>query len=1182
MVRCLTSRSTDQLKIEIINAAFENDVLAARNVIARGGKLNVADYDRRTPMHLAASEGHLDMTRFLIAKGVNLNSTDRFGNTPLMDALAGKHTRTVALLKAAGALTAVNKKDRLEILSKSCVSGDILAINTILDCEVDMSIINKNNEGGRTPVHHAVAGNHRSAVELLLSRGADPHVTDLFGESALEMSKRLGYANVSKILENPKEVTVLAVRGPNETLQEEVMQIMRFDGDFSKRMITSEVDYYFNDLQLQPFYFHRFNAEEIASHIKAYHAAKRIARVRGETDKISFRVETAQGGFYLAPPLHKDMQKVETIIEARASQLAKGLPNSPTSLVYFLSQGQAIKGGASQVGMYILDASEFVNPNPEPGNANVEEIATKLFVEQKPPELKERYQTILNEVSNSQAPVLKRFEPYKDGTIPMMFGFRNERQQHNALASITDLIHANNLTVERKMVENFSNGCSVLSLYMHTPKEAMLQIMDDFVDQVGLLFVSPKSAIIGDKYQQGIISAREYAYAMVVKKFAFYFCQRENEALQLLLKKYENDADTTLQLNELKSHLSSNGVNEVKIAEAIAAYPAVVKQAYREFESSFHDDLEFTNEGSQLSISQSLLSKIESEVRSDDDLPLMRQFATFNASVLKTNFFKTHKSCLSFRLDPQFLAKNFKDIPYGMFMVCGSEYMGFHLRFSDVSRGGIRIVKSPSAAAYARNADRLFDECYGLAWTQNKKNKDLPEFGSKGTVLISSPEAQDNPASCFRSYIDGLLDLILPDARVLDRHGKEEILFLGPDENTADLMEWAALHAKKRGYAYWQGFTTGKPTTLGGIPHDVYGMTTRSVHKYVTETLTLHNIREEDVTKLQTGGPDGDLGSNEILISKDKTIAIIDGSGVIYDPSGLDRPSITQLAKDRSMVTAFPDEMLGEGAFKVSVNDTDVTLPTGEIVRSGMQFRNEFHLHPMTSADLFVPCGGRPESVNASNVHQLLPDSGTPRFRYIVEGANLFFTPEARKILESAGVVLFKDASTNKGGVTSSSLEVLNSLVLTDEEYERHVCFDKESEEPPQFYQEYIKEIIARVENNAVLECRCLNQEHERTSLHRNILTDVLSDKINEINVGISHSSFYDDIDFRRKVLSLSIPMRLQELVGGIDEVLKRLPENYVRAEFARYLSSQYVYTHGIAANELDFCAFMNKLQAQQ
>jgi len=32
--------------------------------------------------------------------------------------------------------------------------------------------------------------------------------------------------------------------------------------------------------------------------------------------------------------------------------------------------------------------------------------------------------------------------------------------------------------------------------------------------------------------------------------------------------------------------------------------------------------------------------------------------------------------------------------------------------------------------------------------------------------------------------------------------------------------------------------------------------------------------KESNCTKLQTGGPDGDLGSNEIKISTDKTIGI--------------------------------------------------------------------------------------------------------------------------------------------------------------------------------------------------------------------------------------------------------------------------------------------------------------------
>lgn len=32
------------------------------------------------------------------------------------------------------------------------------------------------------------------------------------------------------------------------------------------------------------------------------------------------------------------------------------------------------------------------------------------------------------------------------------------------------------------------------------------------------------------------------------------------------------------------------------------------------------------------------------------------------------------------------------------------------------------------------------------------------------------------------------------------------------------------------------------------------------------------NLKEEECTKFMTGGPDGDLGSNEILMSKEKII----------------------------------------------------------------------------------------------------------------------------------------------------------------------------------------------------------------------------------------------------------------------------------------------------------------------
>lgn len=79
----------------------------------------------------------------------------------------------------------------------------------------------------------------------------------------------------------------------------------------------------------------------------------------------------------------------------------------------------------------------------------------------------------------------------------------------------------------------------------------------------------------------------------------------------------------------------------------------------------------------------------------------------------------------------------------------------------------------------------------------------------------------------------------------------------------------STVHARVRGASsWWKSFTTGKSASkLGGVPHDVYGMTSLSVRQYVLGIYKQMGLREKDVTKLQTGGPDGDLGSSETFSS---------------------------------------------------------------------------------------------------------------------------------------------------------------------------------------------------------------------------------------------------------------------------------------------------------------------------
>ena len=76
-----------------------------------------------------------------------------------------------------------------------------------------------------------------------------------------------------------------------------------------------------------------------------------------------------------------------------------------------------------------------------------------------------------------------------------------------------------------------------------------------------------------------------------------------------------------------------------------------------------------------------------------------------------------------------------------------------------------------------------------------------------------------------------------------------------------------------------------------------------------------------------TGGPGGDLGSNEIKLGKERIIAIVDGSGVLCDPDGLDREELLRLAKARISVRHFDVAKLSARGFCVRIDEANRTLP---------------------------------------------------------------------------------------------------------------------------------------------------------------------------------------------------------------------------------------------------------------
>ncbi|PWN23922.1 putative glutamate dehydrogenase, NAD(+)-specific [Microstroma glucosiphilum] len=991
--------------------------------------------------------------------------------------------------------------------------------------------------------------------------------------------------------------------GKQEQAEQAIAKI-RENGFIPAELVEGEVTWFYDNLGIDNQYFAMESVSTICDHIISLYGAKILAYTK-HSDSLEIDLEhaTSNGAVFIhsSPPGASDPDsgakpRYESVIDEK--YIDKSTTSSAWRLETYRSKGNVSSSLPQRLRCYFLSKCNFVQPVPSPDSpeySDIRRVSDAGFLSKASSNTLEIYQDVMSEALSRTGPVIEVFQVEGTREHRIVIGYRMG-STHGFFSALSSLYHYYSLFSSRKYVEHFSNDVTIVSLYLNPLPGSKAPPIEHSIHQVtreaSLVYCLPDNPFFKAEATESAYAVQEAAYAYVGWLFAQHFCNRLGQAYQALRNVLD---ETNLQqasiLNDIKLRFREETFTRQSIQETLQSYPELVRLLYVHFAAIHYpkggddDDLIPTLSYQRL-VKEEILTdeqmydRIRKTTVNQHEFQVLEALLLFNKAVLKCNFYTPTKVALSFRLDAKFLPEaEYPVRPFGIFFVVGSDFRGFHVRFKDVARGGIRVVRSRNRELYSVNQRGLFDEVYNLALTQQKKNKDLPEGGSKGAIL---PSLDANPRLCFEKFCDSLIDLLLEGQspgvkeKIVDLVGKEEILFLGPDEGTADCMDWAAGHARERGAPWWKSFTTGKTAaTLGGIPHDVWGMTSLSVRQYTTGIMRKLGLKEEEVTKVQTGGPDGDLGSNEILLSTDKTVAIIDGSGVIHDPQGLDREELTRLARGRKMISDFDISRLSKGGYRVLVEENDVKLPSGEIIPDGVQFRNQAHL--LFKADLFVPCGGRPESINISNVNRLFDAEGKPHFKYVVEGANLFVTKQARTELERRGVILYPDASANKGGVTSSSLEVLCGLSLSDEEYQELMVF--KDGKPSKFYLGYVRDVQNIIAQNARKEFEAIWRESQATSLPRSLISSQLSDALNSLSEELEGTNLFQNVTIRNAVLSHVFPGVLQRKIG-LEAAIERIPEAYAKSAFAAWLAADFVYKNGPQASHVSFYQHLTNLSA--
>ena len=526
----------------------------------------------------------------------------------------------------------------------------------------------------------------------------------------------------------------------------------------------------------------------------------------------------------------------------------------------------------------------------------------------------------------------------------------------------------------------------------------------------------------------------------------------------------------------------------------------------------------------------------------------MRTLFDLVHKIERANLFVERKRCLAFRL-PGDVFENVErgDTPFAIFYVYGNGFDGFHVRFRNVSRGGMRLVPTRNGPHYLFESNRVFDEAWRLATAQQLKNKDIAEGGAKAVVVVKPGNSAERAG---RDFVDGLLDLLVQIGHTTASDVEtlaEEYLYLGPDENvTNDLINWIVDHSVTRGYRFPATIMSSKPST--GINHKEFGVTSEGVVIFLRRALMEHGIDPDQspFTVKLTGGPDGDVGGNAIrILVRDypktaRIVAIADGTGAASDPNGLNLEELLRLVKEGQGIANFDSGLL-----------SDKGLVSGLDTESDVTRRNE--LHNQIQADVFLPAGGRPSTINENNWQRFLGQDNVPSSPIVVEGANLFITVAARKSLAEHGVSIVKDSSANKCGVICSSMEIIAGMLLSEKQF-----LDIKSM--------YVNQVLSTLASLAETESISLfNEKARMPDLTLPEISVRISKQIIRVAdlIDVSIETWNpEEQDLANQFILHWLPPSLVEAVGE-NNLFDRFPETYRRQLIASILSSRIVYRDG-------------------
>jgi glutamate dehydrogenase/leucine dehydrogenase len=341
--------------------------------------------------------------------------------------------------------------------------------------------------------------------------------------------------------------------------------------------------------------------------------------------------------------------------------------------------------------------------------------------------------------------------------------------------------------------------------------------------------------------------------------------------------------------------------------------------------------------------------------------------------------------------------------------------------------------------------ERLLDEAIRLAEAMHDKNPfgEVPFDGGK-TVLVQEATRFQAVTALYgaigmplfilakggvRYYAFGAVDAAQKKAAVCRWASSSTLAGIlahkyigGPDMRMGEEeMAWVDAAAAEIGAARRMRqlpAVTGLDAAAGGLPHQVWELTGRTVAASLKEALrhagmAHYGLNPTAPIRVLIQGF-GDVGGSVARLLTEESpdfvfwiVGVADEFGALYRAEGLDVPALLSLRAARRPLVEY----------RGAVDAVWIVTPSeADRARSGFRGTDSRELL-VQEADVFIPAA-IPNVIDAAVAPRL-------RVRLVAEGANNAVAPQVEQLLHHQGVLYLPGQALNWGGVKGSTLEVL-------------------------------------------------------------------------------------------------------------------------------------------------------------